>query len=150
MVFKLHSLLLVLLRYSYFMEMFSWYLNHHQYIIMDIFASTSRGNGLDLPNHHLIPSAFLSELVDAALCKKNKRRLENSGGTNFIYIIGGLPDTTTMIKDYRYRYQEVIFSDSPNKKYQEIVSSYLDANYTIRREGAIPVFSTITTMNLND
>ena len=132
------------------MEMFSWYLNHQQYYIMDIFASTSRGNGLDLPNHHLMPSAFITELVDAALCKDNKRRLRNSGGTNFIYIIGGLPDTTTKITDYRYRYQEVIFCDSPTKKYQEIVSTYLDANYAIRSVGAIPVFSTITTMNLND
>ena len=103
-----------------------------------------------MPNHHIISGGFISELVDAALCKKNTKRMDASAGPNFVYIIGGLPDTTVMIKDRKYRYQEVIFTDTPNKKSQELISTYLDARYRIREKGAIPVFSTITTMNIYD
>lgn len=115
---------------------------------MDIFSTTSRGKKLKLPNHSFNKGAFLSELVDDALCEYNLNLMKNSNGPNFVYIIGGLPDTTFMIKDRKY--EEVIFADSPNKKYQEIISSYLDASHRIRREGAIPVFSTIATMSIHD
>ena len=117
---------------------------------MDIFSSTSRGQHLKLPNHKIISGGFLNELVDAALCEQNVKRLDQSVGPNFIYIIGGLPDTTVMIKDRKYRYQEVIFTDTPNKKCQELISKYLDARHRIIEKGAIPVFSTITTMSLHD
>ena len=120
----------------------------HDQITMDIFSSTSRGKNLGLTNHTIITGGFITELVDAALCKSNLRKIDRYTGPHFIYILGGLPDTTVMLKDSRY--EEVIFKDTANKKSQELISTYLDANYKIRSAGAIPVFSTITTMSIND
>ena len=135
---------------------------------MDICVSTSRGRDLVLPNQHVIPGGLLNELVDEALSRRNRWLMRRAGGPNFVYILGGLPDTTVKIKDKEYKYlgrvlkqkyTEVIFPDSPyhvddqgtripTEQYTQLVRKFQTANARILQAGAIPVFATVTTMSI--
>lgn len=115
---------------------------------MDICVSSSRGKDLVLPNQHVVPGGRLESLVDVALSGNKRRQMGRSGGTNFIYVIGGIPDATTKIKDRNY--SEVIFPDWPHPKYRRLVARFRAANERILRAGAIPVFATICTMSLQE
>ena len=115
---------------------------------MDLYVTTSRGKDLNFPNKEVIFGGHMSDLVKTTLNHKMIQNIPyNNSGPNFVYIIGGIPDATDMLRDPGY--EEVIFYDA-TKKTNLLNSRISEANHAILEAGAIPVFSTITTMNIKD
>ena len=67
---------------------------------------------------------------------------------NFIYILGGLPDTTQKINDKNY--QEIIYTEYTHDTIARVCNQYRHlSDYINQQLNAIPCFSTIATMSLH-
>ena len=118
-------------------------------LVDEVYVGTSRARDLQLPGLKVIGGGLLlDDLLPAAL----KKYAESGARASVVYIIGGLPDTTCMIKEdptrEGERYQEVVFCELPGEATQRIVNIYNDVDMRLTAAGAIPCFSTIATMSL--
>ena len=67
-----------------------------------------------------------------------------------IYIVGGMPDLTTRVKEGRgpSRYEEVIFKEDVEEAVERVAELYRRANLEVKQTGVTPVFATISPIHL--
>ena len=129
---------------------------------MNIIVASSRGKGMETladPPYTVIrvrSGGKISDLTDVAtkIIRENSYRIDPTDPI-FVYYIAGLPDTTTMYKDY-YKlngrnccYQEVIFPETPDRAFRRILETIEEASTKIKAHHAIPVFSTYAPSSLS-
>lgn len=117
---------------------------------MDLYVTTSRGKQMESYFNHkpnssmrVIPGASIERLTDEALQLIHQ---QNGGNTNFIYLIGGLPDTTEKITDHP-NYQEVIYSGTPSETVNTIEEQFKSSAMRILQSGAVPCLATVAPMS---
>ena len=119
---------------------------------MDFLTGTSRF--YDIVNHfwyeeslpgQAIGGAKIPTLIQEALSILTITGYEKRRDSIF-YIGGGLPDITKKLKSARY--QEVIHDGEPLKIANEVMCQIEDGARQIYNAGAVPVFSTVSPMNI--
>ena len=121
---------------------------------MDFSVGTSRFR--DIVDHfwyedslpgQCLPGAKVPKLIEEALSILSitgygKRR------DSIVYVGGGLPDITTMIRGPGY--QEVVCLEAPLEAANRVMRLMEDGAALIYQAGAVPVFTTCTPMNLTN
>ena len=129
---------------------------------MNIIVASSRGKGMESladPPYTYIRVRSGGKILDLAevaikIISDNYHRIDPSDPI-FVYFLAGLPDTTSMIKQF-YRlngmyccYQEVTFPESPDQAYLRITDIIQAASDRIKSFHAIPVFATYAPSSLS-
>lgn len=91
----------------------------------------------------VIPGGSLERLTDEAV---QMVKQQNAVDTNFVYVIGGLPDTTEKIRDYDY--EEVIYSGTPAETVLNMENRFSRCAMDILQSGAVPCLATVAPMSL--
>ena len=129
---------------------------------MNIIVASSLGKGMESladPPYTYIRVRSGGKILDLAevaikIISDNNHRIDPADPI-FVYFLAGLPDTTSMIKQF-YRlnginccYQEVTFPESPDQAYLRITDIIQAASDRIKSFHAIPVFATYAPSNLS-
>ena len=126
---------------------------------MDLFVASSRGKYLASHFNQGARAVFwfkkgamLSQLYSKAktLLAQNRHLYQDVQHIhpNFVYVIGGLPDITSVIEDDHY--QEIIYTEDTTETYNRLCTTYTKISQDIINLNAIPCFATITPMHLED
>ena len=117
---------------------------------MNILVANSRGGGMrELIPKHIIekvdfwPGAKLNQISCMAIKNIISHRL---GEDTHVYILGGIPDIMQKLKDNKY--EEVIFTESEEHTISRITAEIDSISSKIKSVGAIPIFCTICTINI--
>ena len=119
---------------------------------MNIIVASSRGAKL---NEHGISKDItvsvtsggtLNQLKDQAL--KITAPSSRLGRRDHIYFVGGVPDITKLVKNYRERYRECIYDEEPSVTAERHLAAMKDCQRCFLERGALPIFSTIPKVHL--
>ena len=123
---------------------------------MDHIAGSSRAR--QLVDHfwyeHGIPGESYGGYRIPDLVQEGKRMLRLTGYNRrpdtLLYIIGGMPDLTTRLREGRgaNRYEEVIFNEDVEEVVDRVAEQYRRASREIKSMNVTPVFATISPIHL--
>lgn len=120
---------------------------------MNILLASSRGGGLsdhmdDNVKSYVYPGGSFKKLNYEAKTKIPSPHLHHN--KTLVYILAGIPDITTKLNRYKpTRYTECIYRGDTETSIDNIKRDIDTLEHTIINLGAVPIFCTITHMNIS-
>ena len=126
---------------------------------MNVILSTSRGKAIEpffgsIAKEHKLKYIF-SVHCGAKLAYLNSHinnflsnRTETENKETTVYVIAGLPDITTMIRDKRNSYEEVILQGDPEEIKERVIRELYRTSDIIQSYQSKAVFATIVPSNI--
>ena len=120
---------------------------------MNIVIASSRGAGLQA---HLPKGSYVTTMPGGrltTLMNKAKDDIPPPHGLTkryHIYFLCGVPDITSLVKDRNENYRECIYNNEPSHTTDNYVMDLKECQREILKCGALPIFATITKINIRN
>ena len=120
---------------------------------MDYLLASSRGGGvancMGAGYHlvpHVLPGGTYKKLADKATEVLPDSTVDHES-KNHVYVLAGVPDITTLVRSSP-KHMECIYTDTPEHTLKHLKEQIDECADAITKKNAIPIFCTITPMNI--